>query len=108
MPGHARAEVFTTKTGRPFSAYALNAEFKKTVYAYTGRVMNIHLVRDVWANEYIAATGDVATAAVILGDTVETVIRCYVDPYCDGADDKADRIVCKLSAEEEIPSLTRM
>ena len=75
-----RAELFLSRRGQPYTVFGLNEEFKKTVFAYTGYVMNIHRVRNVWASEYFAAENDVTVAADLLGDSIETVMRHYVEP----------------------------
>jgi integrase len=69
--------VFVNRQCGPFTSEMLKETFKRTVYRFTGQYMTPHLVRDSWATEYLAEEGDVAGAAEMLGDTVETVIRHY-------------------------------
>lgn len=69
--------LFITHWGRPFSGDAMNAQLRKMVYEYTGKAMNIHTIRHVWASELIIRTNDFALAAQMLGDKIETVIRNY-------------------------------
>lgn len=59
------------------------------------RKVNLHLVRDVWASEYFAAENDVTVAAQMLGDTVETVLRNYVEPLRKQTAEVADRFARK-------------
>lgn len=77
LPGNNLPELFTAWTGRPFLQNALSTEFKKTIYAYTGRATNIHLIRDIWVTEFLEQTQDFPAAAEMLGDTIETVLRHY-------------------------------
>jgi len=95
LPGQERRELFISRHGQPYTVFGLNEEFKKTVFAYTAHAMNLHLVRDVWASEYFAAENDVTVAAQMLGDTVETVMRHYVEPLRKQVTDVADRFVRK-------------
>jgi hypothetical protein len=75
--------------------FKINEEFKKTVFEYTEHAMKLHLVRNVWASEYFAAENDVTVAAQMLGDTVETVLRHYVEPLRKQITEVADRFVRK-------------
>lgn len=77
LPGNNLPELFTAWTGRAFLQNALCAEFKKTIYAYTGRATYIHLIRDIWVTEFLEQTQDFPAAAEMLGDTIETVLRHY-------------------------------
>ncbi len=95
LPGQERPELFISRHGQPYTVFGLNKEFKKTVFAYTAHAMNLHLVRDVWASEYFASENDVAVAAQMLGDTVETVLRHYVEPLRKQNTDVADRFIRK-------------
>jgi len=95
LPGQERPELLISRYGQPYTVFGLNKEFKKTVYEYTERAMNLHLVRDVWASEYFAAENDVTVAAQMLGDTVETVLRNYVEPLRKQATEVADQFVRK-------------
>lgn len=95
LSGQARSELFISRYGQPYTVFGLKKEFKKTVFEYTERAMNLHLVRDVWASEYFAAENDVTVAAQMLGDTVETVLRNYVEPLRKQATEVADRFVRK-------------
>ena len=63
--------------------------------------MNIHLVRNVWASEYFAAENDVTVAANLLGDSIETVIRHYVDPLRKQFTVVADRFVRKARGQRK-------
>jgi hypothetical protein len=51
--------------------------FKSAVYRFSGVYLTPHLVRDIWASEYLDATGDITGAADRLGDTPQTVMQHY-------------------------------
>jgi hypothetical protein len=69
--------VFLTRTGRPHTAGTLYKELRWAVYRYSQQFFYPHLIRTIWATEFIAKTGDVTTAAYMLNDRVETVLRRY-------------------------------
>jgi hypothetical protein len=87
--------VFISKNGKLFSATTLNSEFKKTVYEYTGKATNFHLIRDIWATEYIETTRDIVGAAQVLGDEIETVLRRYTHLLSENAGKLADEFLRK-------------
>ena len=45
----------------------------------TGQRFYPHLIRTIWASEYLPATGDFTTAATMLGDTLAVVMKTYYD-----------------------------
>lgn len=96
LPGSGLPELFTTWTGRPFTYSALNAEFKKTIYAYTGRATNMHLMRDIWVTEFLEKTQDFPAAAEMLGDTVETILRHYAHLRRVNTGSLADQFVAQF------------
>lgn len=87
------SNVFVTRNGGVFTKTALNAEFRDTVYDYTGRATNIHMARKIWATEYILKTRDPVFAAQMLGDTVQTVLRNYAHLFNDIVGDLADEFL---------------
>jgi hypothetical protein len=78
MP-HAKISrfVFGTRTGQPYSSYDLNRNLQRHVYAYTQKRFYTHLIRTIWATEFISKTHDFTTAAYMLNDTVQSVIHRY-------------------------------
>ena len=46
---------------------------------HTGQSFYPHLIRTIWATEYLATTQDFATAATMLGDTLAVVMQTYYD-----------------------------
>jgi hypothetical protein len=69
--------VFLNDEGRAHTGPALNALTSRHVYAFTGKTWHPHLVRTVWATEWIRDGGDFVTAAIMLNDRLETVIKSY-------------------------------
>jgi hypothetical protein len=72
--------LFRTKSGGRFTTLTLRLELASIVARYTNGVCwHPHVIRRVWATEFLAETGDVVTCAVVLGDTEQTVLREYND-----------------------------
>ena len=80
LPGATTSQyVFLTGRGNPFSQTALYAELSCAVAMHTGKRFYPHLIRTIWATEYLEEyPGDYAGAADALGDTVATVMKTYV------------------------------
>jgi integrase len=80
LPGAATSPfLFLTHRGHPFSMRALGTELSGTVAMYTGQRFYPHLIRSIWATEYLERTQDFTTAAVLLGDTLKVVMDTYYD-----------------------------
>jgi len=81
VPGAAASPfVFLTQVGRPFTQSALRAEVMHVVAMRTGVRFFPHMIRTIWATEYLeapATRGDFAGAATMLGDTIGEVIKTY-------------------------------
>ncbi len=80
--GSERAEagqefVFLNSVGAPLTEYQVTWAFESATYRFTGVAMNPHMVRTIWATEYIKSTRNFIDAAYMLGDTVETVLKSY-------------------------------
>jgi hypothetical protein len=54
-------------------------DLSEAVAMRTGQRFYPHLIRTIWATEYLEKTQDFATAAVLLGDTLGTVMKTYYD-----------------------------
>jgi hypothetical protein len=80
LPGAESSDyLFLNHQGRPFTAN-LSKELKIAVGLKTGKRFFPHLIRTVWATEYLThpkTYGDYQTAATMLGDTVQMVIKAY-------------------------------
>jgi hypothetical protein len=86
--------VFLTRRGHPYRRDTLNLVTKLIVYRYTGKYWHPHIIRSVWATEYIRNThGDFYTAAIMLNDTLETVIKNYAYLLEEDVAEKADRLI---------------
>ncbi|HVS82000.1 MAG TPA: tyrosine-type recombinase/integrase [Pyrinomonadaceae bacterium] len=78
--------VFLNSVGAPLTQYQVTWAFESATYRFTGVVMNPHMVRTIWATEYIKSTRNFIDAAYMLGDTVETVLKSYaklLDQDCE-------------------------
>ncbi len=51
--------------------------YESATYRFSGIAMNPHMVRTIWATEYIKSTKNFIDAAYMLGDKVETVLHSY-------------------------------
>jgi hypothetical protein len=67
--------------GRPFGQAGLALELRAAVGMRTDPPKRFypHLIRSIWATEYLQRTQDFTTAAVLLGDTLQTVMKTYYD-----------------------------
>ncbi len=92
--------VFLSRKGKTLSQNAINAQVRKAIYEHTGRLTNIHMIRDIWATEYIEATQNFSIAASVLGDRLETVLRRYVHLRMTNAGQKADEFIAKILGTE--------
>jgi integrase len=71
--------VFLSQHGKPHSGKSLHVDLSEAVAMRTGQRFYPHLVRSIWATEYLEATQDFTTAATMLGDTLGTVMKAYYD-----------------------------
>jgi hypothetical protein len=82
--------LFPTTRGTPYNATHFNQATQEVVYAYTGQYWHPHIVRSVWATEWIRTTrGDFYTAAVMLNDKLDTVIKNYAHLLDEDVAEKA-------------------
>jgi hypothetical protein len=70
---------FLTYQGRPYTIHSLYKELSTAVAMRTGQRFYPHLIRTIWATEYLEKTQDYAGAAVMLGDTLPVVMKTYYD-----------------------------
>lgn len=84
--------VFLSRNGTPFGdSKAFRMSLRNTVYAYTGQLWHPHIVRTVWATEWIRSTGNFYKAAIMLNDTLDTVIKTYAHLLDTNVADEVDR-----------------
>jgi hypothetical protein len=70
--------LFLTRAGNPYNPRALWQELSIKVLQRTGKHFYPHLIRTVWATEYlIEHPGDIRGAAYWLNDLPETVLKRY-------------------------------
>jgi hypothetical protein len=81
--------VFLTQLGKPHIQKTLHMDLAEAVSLRTGQRFYPHLIRTIWATEYLEATQDFATAATMLGDQLRTVIQTYYDVVHKGHYPKA-------------------
>jgi hypothetical protein len=81
LPGAATSPLlFLTKQGRQFTTSGLGLELTDTVAMRTNQRFYPHLIRTIWATEYLThpdTHGDYQTAATMLGDDLAMVIETY-------------------------------
>jgi hypothetical protein len=75
--GSGQEFVFLNSVGTPLTSHQVTWLFESATYKFTGVAMNPHMVRTIWATEYIKATTNFIDAAYMLGDRVETVLKSY-------------------------------
>jgi len=92
---HKYSNVFLTKYGTPWiKATNFYQPTKLHIHRYLGKHFNPHMIRTVWATEWIKNThGDFYTAAVMLNDKLETVIANYSELLEEDVAEKADRFI---------------
>ena len=85
--------VFLNAWGKPYTLGGLRTKVCNTVYSVTGKYFHPHLIRSIFATEYISDTSDFYGAAVLLNDTIKTVIDSYAHLTEKGIAEKTDRWV---------------
>jgi site-specific recombinase XerD len=71
------SEVFLNRLGQAFRIYTVRNTLQGHIYSFTGRHWHPHIMRTIWATEWIKSGGDFMTAAIMLNDRLETVIKNY-------------------------------
>jgi integrase len=85
------SHVFLTSRGHVMPDTDTLARAVGTItYRFTGVTVYPHLIRDIWATEYLNATGDVAGCARRLGNTVGVVMQHYAHILKKDADARAE------------------
>jgi hypothetical protein len=85
--------VFATRYGNPFRHEALRNELADLVLRRTNKRFYPHLIRTIWATEFISKTHDFTTAAHMLGDTVQVVLKRYQEILEKDHQDKANQFL---------------
>jgi integrase len=80
LPGATASPfLFLSSRGAPYTTRSLHQDLAYIVTLHTGQRFYPHLIRTIWATEYLQATQDFTTAATMLGDTLVVVMRTYYD-----------------------------
>jgi hypothetical protein len=69
--------VFPTRRGQMYTKGTLRDQLGTIVYAYSGKRFYPHLARTLWVDQYLLATGDISTAAYMLNDSVQMMLKRY-------------------------------
>ena len=86
--------VFITWNATPYTEKTLRGFAKRLVYRYTGKHWHPHIIRTVWATEWIHKThGDFYTTAIMLNDRLETVIAKYTYLLEEDVAEKAYKLI---------------
>ena len=73
--------VFLSQQGKPHSMKSIHTDISEAVGRYTGQLFYPHLIRTVFAKEYLDANnGDYRGAAAALGNDPKTVMQTYDNP----------------------------
>ena len=97
---HPSAYVFPTERGGPYTPKHLTEKTSLIVYRYTGKHWHPHIIRSVWATEWIRKThGDFYTAAMMLNDKLETVIAHYAHLLDEDVAEKAYRLLDERNSQ---------
>jgi hypothetical protein len=107
LPGWASSPFcFLKKTGRAFDEDSVHAELSTIVAMRTGKRFYPHLIRSIWITEYMQhpdTHGDYMTAAIVLGDTLQTALKSYPDPNKEAHFDKAAKFHNKILPTHGVP-----
>jgi integrase len=94
--------MFLSQTGRPLRTLQLTNAVKRATWRFTGIPVTPHLIRDIWATEYLKAhPGDAATVAARLGNTIEVIYKHYAHLLDGEADARANAWIQQLFASRQ-------
>jgi hypothetical protein len=83
------AQVFLNQRGEPFTQHAIATTVQGHIYSFTGLRWHPHMIRTTWATEWIKTHGDFMTAAIMLNDRLDTVIKSYAHLLEENVAEKA-------------------
>lgn len=98
--GSGQEYVFLNSVGAPLAMQKMTWAFLSATYKFTGVAMNPHMVRTIWATEYIKSTRNFIDAAYMLGDTVETVLKSYAKLLDQDCEERAKAWLSKTLNDE--------
>jgi hypothetical protein len=94
--------LFLTKRGKPHWRANLTYTTSRIVYSYTKQHWHPHIIRSVWATEWIRKThGDFYTAAVMLNDNLQTVIARYAHLLEEDVAEKAYQLLDERNGQSK-------
>jgi hypothetical protein len=81
---------FLNSFGAPIDVNQMINLISRLTYRYVKVAMNPHMIRSIWATEYLKKHGmnGVATCAYMLNDAINTILNAYADlltPDCEAA-----------------------
>lgn len=82
--------VFLNCRGRPLALRQVTGLFERATFKFTGVAVNPHMIRTIYATEYIKTTNNFIDAAFMLGDCVKTVIDTYAKLLDEDCGKRAD------------------
>jgi hypothetical protein len=85
--------LFLTQYGRPYTVGSLRQELSSLVLRRTNKHFHPHLIRTIWASEYLSTNNDFEGAATLLGDTVEVVLKIYYEIHQKKAYNRASQFL---------------
>lgn len=100
--GAGQQFVFLGSFGTPLTSQQMIWAFESATYRFTGIAMNPHMVRTIWATEYIKSTKNFIDAAYMLGDTVETVLHSYADLLDEDCEKRAIAWLSRTLTDEPL------
>jgi hypothetical protein len=69
--------VFINRFGHPYTQTTISAALTDHVMLRLGKRFYPHLVRTIWTDTFLLSTHDISTAAFMLNDSPETMIKHY-------------------------------
>lgn len=93
--GAGQEFVFLDSVGGPLTMQQVTWAFESATYKFTGVTMNPHMVRTIWATEYIKSTKNFIDATYMLGDKVETVLHSYANLLDEDCEKRAQSWLAK-------------
>jgi hypothetical protein len=106
--GNGQEFVFLNTRGGPLTAMRVNEAFQHATYKFSGIAVNVHMIRTIWATEYIKATKNFVDAAYMLGDTVETVLKNYAKLLDSDCGKRPSEWVAKTLGNEPLSTNGRL
>lgn len=86
--------LFRTWYGNPFTGLTIHRELAEMVLRCSNKRFYPHLIRTIWATEYLTDNpGDYDGAAALLGDTVQMVLKRYYELQVKDAHARASQFL---------------